>query len=182
MLGYAESPYTPSDLKSTLAAVSGDPAFASEFFARYIEGRDVVDYAPLLARAGLLMRKTSPGRATAGPLRMQDSARGVRLVAATMAGSPAYEAGLDRDDVITSVAGTRATTADAVDRAIAARRPGDSLPLTFERRGQQVSATIRLIEDPTVEIVPVEQAGQSLNSAQQRFRDLWLSPGARNAF
>ena len=182
MLGYAESPYTLNDLKSALAAVSGDAAFASEFFAKYIDGRDVVDYARLLARAGLVLRQTAAGRATAGPLRMQDNPRGVRLVAATTAGSPAYAAGLDRDDVITSVAGTRATTADAVDRAIAARRPGDSLPITFERRGQQVSATIRLIEDPAVEIVPAEQAGQSLSAAQQRFRDLWLSSGARNTF
>ena len=30
---------------------------ATTFFARYIQGHDVVDYAPLLARAGLVLRK-----------------------------------------------------------------------------------------------------------------------------
>ena len=62
--GYVESPYTAADLKSTLADVSGDAAFASDFFARYIEGHDVADYTRLLARAGLLLRQRQgfPGK------------------------------------------------------------------------------------------------------------------------
>src|SRR5262245_33318840 len=56
MPGYVETPYTAENLKSVLASVSGDPAFANEFFARYIEGHEVVDFPRLLARAGVLMR------------------------------------------------------------------------------------------------------------------------------
>jgi predicted metalloprotease with PDZ domain len=170
-------------LKSALAAVS-DQAFALDFFARYIEGRDAVDYAKLLPGAGFLVRPAAPGRATAGPLRLQDGARGVRVTAAVQSGSPAYAAGLERDDVITSVGGARVTAADQVDRAIASRKPGDTLAVTFERRGQQqVSATLRLIEDPRREVVPAEQAGEALTEAQRRFRDAWLSSAStRNSF
>ncbi|MGH9348221.1 MAG: M61 family metallopeptidase, partial [Vicinamibacterales bacterium] len=66
--GHVEKPYTVADLETVLASVSGDPAFAREFFARYIQGHEVVDYARLLARAGLLARRRSPGAASAGDL------------------------------------------------------------------------------------------------------------------
>ena len=51
--GYVDNPYTVADLKATLAAVAGDAAFAESFFARFIQGRELVDYGPLLERVGL---------------------------------------------------------------------------------------------------------------------------------
>ena len=51
-----------------LAEVSGDRAFADEFFDKYVEGRDVPDYARLFARAGLVLRKRNAGGAWAGVL------------------------------------------------------------------------------------------------------------------
>jgi len=38
------------------------------------------------------------------------------------------------------------------------------------------------VADPTLEIVPAEQAGRTLSDAQRRFRDGWLSSRARNTF
>jgi predicted metalloprotease with PDZ domain len=100
--GHVESPYTLADLKAVLAEVSGDSAFAAQFFARYIEGRDVVDYAQLLSRAGFVLRPRA-------------------------------------------------------------------------RTGKSGS-------DPALEVVPAEETGQTLTDAQRRFRDDWLSSGARNTF
>ena len=51
--GSVARPYTIQDLRDVLADVSGDRSFANEFFDRYVQGREVVDYEPLLARAGL---------------------------------------------------------------------------------------------------------------------------------
>jgi predicted metalloprotease with PDZ domain len=180
--GLVERPFTLADLKATLASVAGDAAFAHDFFARYIEGRDVVDYAALLARAGFVLRRSAPGRAFAGAFPLQDSQRGARVADVVPAGSPAYAAGLDRGDIIVSIGGTRVMRADDVDRVLATRKPGDTLAVVFERRGQQVNATLRLVEDPKVELVPAEQAGQSLNDGQRRFREAWLSSAGRNAF
>ena len=73
MPGYVDNPYTMADLESTLAAVSGDARFASDFFARYIRGHEVVDYARLLARAGFTLRRRAPGDGFAGDLRIQDA-------------------------------------------------------------------------------------------------------------
>jgi predicted metalloprotease with PDZ domain len=180
--GYVDMPYTLMDLKAVLGDVAGDAAFANDFFARYIEGHDVVDYARLLARAGLVLRPAAPARAFAGPLSLQDAPRGARITNIVLLGTPAYAAGLEREDVIVSVAGNRVMRADDVDRAISSRKPGDMLVMTFERRDQQLSTTLRLVEDPRQEIVPAEQAGQTLSDAQRRFRDAWLSSASRNAF
>ncbi|OFW07211.1 MAG: hypothetical protein A3I61_04310 [Acidobacteria bacterium RIFCSPLOWO2_02_FULL_68_18] len=64
--GYVDNPYTMADLEAALAAVSGDAAFADDFFARYIQGRELVDYERLLARAGFVVQPVSPGQARAG--------------------------------------------------------------------------------------------------------------------
>ncbi len=180
--GYVGNPYTMADLESALTSVAGDAAFADEFFARFIQGREIVDYERLLARAGFVLRPALPGHASAGQLRLQDAQGRARVAAAVPFGSPAYAAGLERDDVIVAVAGWEVTGAADVDRAIRERKPGDTIPIVFERRGQRTSGTLRLVSDPRVEILPVEQAGRQPTADQRRFRDAWLSSAGRNAF
>ncbi len=67
-------------------------------------------------------------------------------------------------------------------RLVGARKPGELVPVVFERRGTRVTGTLTLIEDPQRELVPAEDAGQTLTDAQRQFRDAWLSSSARNAF
>jgi len=180
--GYVDNPYTVADLKSALGSVSGDQAFADDFFARYIQGREIVDYRRLLARAGFVVRPQRAGQGSAGQFRVQDVQGRPRAVSAVPPGSPAHTAGLERDDFIVSLGGATMAAAGDVTRAIRQRKPGDTLPIVFERRGQRVSAALRLIEDPEVEVVLAEDAGQTLTDAQKRFRDAWLSSARRNAF
>jgi len=179
MPGYVETPYTLSDLKSVLSAVSGDAAFAQDFFARYIEGREVMEYAPLLSRAGLVLRRHAAGRAWAGPLRTQDTQTGARVVSDSLFGTPAYQAGLDRDDIIVSIAGSKTATSADVERAIATRKPGDSLQVVYDRHGERITSILKLGEDPSIELVPAEEAGQVLTDAQRKFRKSWLASAAR---
>jgi predicted metalloprotease with PDZ domain len=180
--GTVARPYTVADLESALATVSGDAAFADDFFARYIEGRDVADYGRLLGRAGLVLRPVAPGRASMGQLRLQDATGGVRLADASPFGSPIYEAGLDRGDLLTQLGGTRIATITDVERALMSRKPGDSLAVTYERNGRVAKAAILLVEDPRREVVMAEDAGQPVTDAQKRFRDSWLRSAARNVF
>jgi predicted metalloprotease with PDZ domain len=175
--GYVDNPYTMEDVKTALASVSGDAAFARDFFAKYIEGHDVVDYARLLARAGINLRRVAPGQATAGAVRLQDAQGGVRVSGYVPPGSPAYEAGLERDDVLVSAGGTRVTTASEWFRILQGRKPGEVIPITFERRGQPVSATLRLTEDARVQAIAAEE--QTLSVAQRAFRTAWLSSPTR---
>jgi len=66
------------------------------------------------------------------------------------------------------------TSALDVERVIGAARPGQQVPIVFERRGVRVNAVLRLVEDPRVAITPAEAVGQSLTPEQRRFREEWL--------
>ncbi|MCU1383068.1 MAG: peptidase Do [Acidobacteria bacterium] len=169
--GYVDHPYTIADAEATLAGVSGDPAFARDFFARYIQGHDIADYARLLARAGLTLKKRNPGRAWLGDLRLE-SRDGWRIGALVPPTWPIYAAGLDEDDEVRQVDGQSITGGDLA--AIVQRhKPGDSVSIVFvDRTGTTKTASIRLVEDPRTEVVPVE-AGV-LTAAQKTFRDRWL--------
>jgi len=94
-------------------------------------------------------------------------------------GTPAYQAGLDRDDIIVSIAGSKTATSADIERAIATRKPGDSLQVVYDRRGERITSVLKLGEDPSLEIVPAEEAGQVLTDAQRKFRDSWLASAAR---
>jgi predicted metalloprotease with PDZ domain len=172
--GYVDRPYTIADAEETLASVSGDRAFAHDFFARYIQGHDVADYPRLLARAGFTLRKRHPGRAWLGDLRL-DSRDRLRVAALVSPTWPIYAAGLDEDDELQSVGGQRITAADDLATAVQKHKPGDTVQVVFvDRTGVAKTASVTLAEDPHTEVVPVDAA--SLTAAQKAFRDGWLGP------
>ena len=179
--GYVKTPYTIDDLKDVLGTVAGDAEFAKDFFARYIEGHEVPDYARLFGRAGILVRANTD-RAFAGELTLQDDPTGVRITADVPYGSPAYVGGLERDDVLVTVGGTKVTRAAEVGKLVTSRKPGEPLPVVYERRGMRMSTALTLVDDPRLTLTPVEEAGQPLTDAQRRFREAWLSSAARNSF
>jgi predicted metalloprotease with PDZ domain len=174
--GLVGKPYTLADARARLAEVSGDRAFADEFFGKYIEGREVADYARLLLRAGYVLRKRSPGVAWMGPANLADGNGTINNLLPW--GSPAFEAGLDQGDVILDVDG-RAMAGGVLQAALKARRPGDRLTITYKRRGGATgTATVVLEEDPALDVVTVEAAGGTLTSEQRAFREAWLGSKA----
>lgn len=170
--GYVDRPYTIADAEATLAAASGDRAFARDFFAHYVLGHDVADYGRLLARAGFTVRKRNPGRAWLGDLRLESrsGARVASLVAPTW---PIYAAGIDQDDELQQVDGQKIGGDADVAAAVQRRKPGDTIPVVFvDRTGVAKTARVTLAEDPHTDVVPVETG--VLTPAQKAFRDRWL--------
>jgi predicted metalloprotease with PDZ domain len=173
--GMVATPYTMDDLKTVLGEVSGDRAFAMAFFSSYIQGHDVPDYAALLGRAGLVLRKKNPGAAWLGATALTFSGGGARVADAVVIDSPLYKAGLDRDDLIVSIAGTPVTTEDTFNHVLGQRQPGAQVPVRFVRRsGETVNGTLVIEEDPTLEIVPIAQSGGTATEAQAQFFFEWL--------
>ena len=172
--GLVAVPYTLRGARDCLADVSGDPAFADAFFDRFVEGRDVADYEGLLGRAGLVLRRRSPGRTWLGDVAFAAGRRGVRLSGPAPLGSPIHRTGLDQDDEIVGLDGVVMRSASDVDGVLRSRKPGDTIPIVFERRGERVSGSLALEEDPALEVVPAERAGGALTGAQRAFRDAWL--------
>ena len=173
--GYVDRPYTTADAEATLAEVSGDQAFARDFFGRYIQGHDVADYGRLLTRAGFTIKKRHPGRAWLGDLRLE-SRDGWRVAALVPPSWPIYAAGLDEDDDLQQVDGQRIASAGDIATVLQRRKPGDTITVVFvDRTGAAKTAKVTLAEDPHTDVVPLD-AG-ALTAAQKTFRDGWL--GAR---
>ena len=174
MEGAVARPYTVDDLKKVLADVAGDSEFASDFFDRFVHGRDVLDYTPLLARAGLILQKRRPGRPWIGPLGLEFGNGAARVVAPTLEDTPAYAAGVDRDDELLSFDGVAVSGRSRLDEAIERHRPGDMVRLTIRRRGVTRDLTLTVGEDPRLQLVPAERTGRALSTAESEFRRRWL--------
>lgn len=172
--GVTEKPYTPDDLRAALAAVSGDAAFAQAFFASSVNGSDLPEFAPLLAKAGLTLRPRSPSRAWVGQTSVQASGPVVTLTSVPTPETPLYATGLERGDEIVSLGRTPINSESDWTQALQRQKPGDEVELVFIQNGQERRATLKPVADPTLEIVRVEAAGGTLTRAQRTFREAWL--------
>jgi predicted metalloprotease with PDZ domain len=175
--GKVSTAYSIDGLKETLATVSGDRNFANDFFSKFVEGRQLVDYTALLARAGLVMRKRAPGRPFAGQAQLGAAGgSALRVNGLVPWESPLYKAGVAQDDQLVNLDGTALSTMANWEEALMRHKPGDRLPLRFVRRsGEVVNTTLVPDEDPRIEIVPIEKIGGILTDDQKRFRESWLS-------
>jgi predicted metalloprotease with PDZ domain len=173
--GYVDRPYTIGDVEETLAEVSGDRAFARDFFSRFIQGRDVPDYARLLERAGLVLRKRAPGRAWLGDLTFAGG--GLKLAKLVAPTWPVHAAGLEQDHELERIDNEPLRSEADVTAALARRKPGDRIEIRFvDRTGRSKTARVVLAEDPHVEVVPVEVTGRTPTLTQRVFRERWLGP------
>jgi predicted metalloprotease with PDZ domain len=182
--GKVMKPYTVADLQTDLGKVTKNPKFATDFFTRYINGIEKNDYAALLAKAGLLLRKAQPGKAWIGQLgaatrgrsgQVRISGDGVAILSSTIIGTPLYKAGIDAGDLIINADGKEIKDAPMLNQIIASKKPGDKINLIYKNRTGQHETALTLEESPAFEVVTFEQAGQPLTPQQQTFRAEWLS-------
>lgn len=171
--------YTVADAQTALAEVTRDPAFARDFFARYVVGSERPAYETLLARAGFLVRPARPGQAWLGDVRFTEQAGGLVLGSVPLIGSPLYEAGLTAGDRIARIEEAPVLTTTALRDLLATRRPGTPLRLTWIGRTGERTASVTLAEDPNVEVVAFEEGGRAPTAAQLAFRAAWVGSRIR---
>ncbi len=194
--GKPEIPYSMHDARHALITTSGDSAWATDFWARYVEGNELPDYAPLLERAGIVLRKVSPGqpwvggfigaraanfggRGGRGGAPAADTPAPPARVVASQAGTPLYQAGLDAGDLIDTVDGKAIATAADFAAVVAAHKPGDRIAVAFTGNGGQRTTTITIAENPALQTVTFEEAGRTPSAEQLAFRTLWLASKAK---
>ena len=180
--GVVDRPYTAADAEMVLAAVAGDDTFADGFFARYIDGREVVNYEALLQLAGIVSRPAVASRAT-----LSDDAigRSLRIVRGTRYGSPLHEAGMDRGDVIVLLDGALVTSRADISRHLQTKRPGDQIAVSFRRGDDMHDTVMTLTADRRIDLVTLESLGRPVSPEQRAFRESWLGskiPGPRFEF
>jgi predicted metalloprotease with PDZ domain len=183
--GKVMKPYTVPDLQSDLAKVTRNPKFAADFFSKYITGIEKNDYAALLAKAGLLLRKSAPGKGWAGPLsynRNRGRSGEARAtdeaglpVQVSIIGTPVYKAGLDVGDIILKADGKEVKDGQSFTDIVSAKNPGDKIVVNYKNRTGEHEANVTLEESPYFEVVTYEKAGKELTKEQTDFRNNWLS-------
>ncbi|MFN2532072.1 MAG: M61 family metallopeptidase [Pyrinomonadaceae bacterium] len=135
--------YTPEDFQKISEMIAGSSL--EEFFARYIRGREELDYNKALAAAGLKLETSGQTSGAARPYFGADLAQqGERLmVRRVYAGSPAYDQGLNTDDQIIAIDNMRASK-DFFDARLAEKRAADIMNLTIFRFDDLSTLLIKL--------------------------------------
>jgi predicted metalloprotease with PDZ domain len=173
-----EKPYTVADLRRVLGEVTHDTAFASDFFRRYIQGHEVVDYQRLLAPGGFLVRKARARQPWLGAQLAPGDDGSVIVAAPTAQGGSLYNAGIDRLDRIYAIDGTATPSPDSLRAVLARHRAGETLRFDVSQRGARNEVQVRLLENPELEVVTYESAGMPVTDAIRAFRADWLGSKA----
>lgn len=174
-----QKPYTLEELQSALARTTSKE-FADEIFSKYIRDKQQMDYAALLEKAGFVLRKADEKKAWLDLTRFLFAfgERGAEVNGSTMRGSPLYNAGIDRGDVITSFEGKSFKSSKEFDSWLESHKPGDTVKLQVEGRAGKRDVPVTLTGASGLEMVAFEQAGRKLSAEQLAFRKAWLSSKA----
>lgn len=175
--GKTEIPYTVSGLQEVLAQVTGDKAFAADFFTRYVNGHESFNYKPLLELAGLTLKKPGAGKAWIGQVRYEEGTTTIN--SNTIIGTPLYEAGLDYEDVMVSLDNRPVFKPRDIDDILSIHKPGDAISIQFKHRNELKTTTITLAENPVYSVTTFEQDGITVTSDMMQFRKAWLGTKVR---
>jgi predicted metalloprotease with PDZ domain len=165
--------YTPEDFQKICEMMAG--ASLQQFFAKYVRGRDELDYNSALAVAGLRLETTADSASGAlekpnfGADLINDGES--LIVRRVYAGSPAYEQGLNAGDQIVALNNMR-TNKEFFEARLAEKKPGDILNLTIFRDDDLSTLIIKLGERvaPPFRIIPVANP----TDQQKRIYQSWL--------
>ena len=168
-----ERPYTVQDLRAELAKLTKDRAFADDFFRRYIEGREVPDFATLLAPAGLTLVKDSVMHPYFGAS-MDNDQKGVLINSSGSTGS-AFMAGLSSGDIVVAIDGQPTTSIDVLNAILAKHHVSDIVKVDLLEKGQiRNSVQMALKGLPSLKVMTYETAGIPVTDAIRTFRREWL--------
>src|SRR5215467_7436054 len=169
--------YGPVDFQKACESMAGGSL--EEFFNRYVRGKNELDYNTALEAAGLRLEMT----AATGSGRANDriffgaelTQSGDRLmVEQVLAGSPAYEQGLNFGDQIVALDNLRVTS-DFFNERLAEKKPGDLINLTIFRFDDLSTLLIKLGpgREGTYRILPLT----SQTELQKKIYRDWLKVG-----
>lgn len=166
--------YTPSDFQRAAETAAGGSL--EEFFAKYVRGKEELNYNAGLEAVGLRLERGALGadgkpveRVYLGADLRQEQDR--VMVTRVYAGSPAYDQGLNTGDQIIALDNARVTL-NFFNARIAEKKPGDLINLTIFRFDELSTLLIKLggRAEGTYRIVPVP----SQTEAQRRMLRSWL--------
>lgn len=164
--------YSPEDFQKACELMAGGSL--EDFFAKYVRGRDELDYNSSLSAVGLKL-ETSRVAGEKGNEKAYLGAdmtweKDQLIVRRVYAGSPAYDQGLNAGDQIVALNNMRVTK-EFFEARMAEKKPGDSISLTIFRYDDLSTLLIKLggRSEETYRIVSPNQT-----DAQKQLYRAWL--------
>ena len=160
--------YTVEDFRSVCEEISKTDF--KDFFKNFVYGTAALPWEEVLAYAGLdVVPQTSNLRPSLG-IRVNDI-NSVARVQGVIAGSPAYEAGVDVNDEIIAMNGFRVRAADLTSR-IQEMNEGEVVKLTLLRddRLREIAVMLKKPSVPSYKVAKTEKA----TGAQKSLYEAWL--------
>jgi predicted metalloprotease with PDZ domain len=160
--------YTVDDIQKVAGEFAGSSL--KTFFDDYVHGTVPLDWESALRYAGLdLQARDSERKPWLGVWTSDQNGR--TRINMVVAGSPAYDAGLDFGDEILAVNGRRVRSSDLQER-IAEFKPGDKVKITLLREDtlREFEVALRLEDIPPYKIVKVEKP----TDLQKAIYESWL--------
>jgi predicted metalloprotease with PDZ domain len=167
--------YAPEDFQRAAELAAGSSL--EDFFRRYVRGREELDYNAALNGVGLQLESFAGDRSKPaaessyfGANLRQDTDR--LVVTNVLAGSPAYNQGLNSGDQIVALDGMRATL-DFLNARLNEHKPGDEVRVTVFRNDDLRTFNVKLGARPDngYRIVPVKNP----TAEQARLYEQWMN-------
>lgn len=165
--GKREQPYQLADLQQALSEISGDAAFATNFFSSSIYHSALPDFTPLFANQGLLLAARRVDQAWLGPLNLQVSGDALLVAGAARHGSPWAVAGVSEGDLLIRLGDVRLRGLADLDTVLQHAKPGDQLTLELRRFDQPLTLLVTVGTDPELKLTADPKARNPARKARQ---------------
>ncbi len=158
--------FTNSDLQKACTEVAGKPL--AQFFSDFVYGTQPIPWEELLSYAGLFLQDASPEPSGWLGITTAETAAGAR-VTQVADGGPAYEAGINVNDVIVALNGFKVSSAEFSSR-ISSTSDGTTVTLDLFRDGRIMRFSLNVGSKMPLSLSQSEDQSPT----RKQFRMSWL--------
>jgi predicted metalloprotease with PDZ domain len=177
--GKTETPYTMADLENMLYEVTKDKKFAQSFFQKHITGHELPDYNSLLNAVAMDFQLTQDGKLWFGKVGLdiddEKKSKNATISNYMLLGSPFYNAGLEKGDVLVSINDKMITSVNDYRDILPTLEEGKKATVTFERFGKENIVEVMPVQTPYRALVYFAENEPVVKAKQVEERKKWLS-------
>lgn len=175
--GKTEKSYTMSDLQNMLYEVTKDKEFSEQFFKKHILGHELPNYNELLATVAMDNQLNQKGKLWFGKLGLdideKKKEKNATISNYMLFGSPFYNAGLEKGDVLVSINDKIITSVADYREVLPTLEEGKTVTVTFERFGKKHVVEVLPTQIPYRSLVYLNADDTSTKQIEERKK--WLS-------
>jgi predicted metalloprotease with PDZ domain len=175
--GKTEKSYTMADLQNMLYEVTKDKEFSEQFFKKHILGHELPNYNELLATVAMDNELTQKGKMWFGKVGFDidesKKSKNATISNYMLFGSPFYNAGLEKGDVLVSINDKTITSVADYREILPTLEEGKTVTVTFERFGKENKVEVLPTQIPYRSLIYFD--ANDTNKKEVEERKKWLS-------